>query len=412
MALFGNKQAAAQPGGAAPAPAGSLFGLAGVTQPVDQPENNDQTTVTGSATAQTAASQLVPFKNTDVITSWELDLTVTNTFTAGTTTTTSGQHFPYNFLGPVKIQIQNMYPAIDVLSGIDLVLFELLHPTRRLDTRQYAGAGPAATWAGGTLEANGVSSVAATSGTASIKLSFVLPVSLVLDVYYDLANNGRMTMPQHRALVSPQWMSGISRSVLPAVTFNAGIGTTCDTSPYSVSGTTLGTWSGSYLSGWRRVGYYGNNVPGTQPPVYNWQSVRQSKQFTIGAATQFDFNIPPAAGQVLVAYIRLFDATSGTNAPIAISNVTKCQVKYGSGLFRFDDTPRTMQKRIYRQLGINLPIGVLAWCFGLDDWGRWNNALALNTYTTANPTIHIELSAQGSGAYGVLGLESLAYVEQ
>jgi len=232
MPMFGNKQA--QPGGAQPVAAGALFGLPGVTQPLSQPENNDQTTVTLSATAQAPFSSAVPFKNTDVITAWELDLTITNTFTAGTTTTTSGQHFPYNWVGPLKLQIQNMYAAVDVESGIDVFLFEALHGTKPTDTRQLGGAGPATTWAGGTLATNKVSSVAATAGTATIQLSLILPVALAFDVYYDLDVAGNPNMAPHRAIVSPQWMSGISRSVLPNVTYNSLIGTTCDSSPYSV----------------------------------------------------------------------------------------------------------------------------------------------------------------------------------
>lgn len=407
-----------QPGAAAPVQAGALFGFPGYTQPLYQPETNDQTTVTLSATAQAKFSAAVPFKNTDVITAWELDLTITNTFTAGTITTTDAQAFPYNFLGPVTLSIQNMYPAIQVTDGLDLLLFELLHPTIRGaqggDVRQYGGAAPGTTWASNTaVEANNVATASSQSSTTSIKLSLILPVCLMIDQYYDLSANGQVLMPPHRALVSPQWMAGISRSVRPDITYNALIGTTCDTSPYSVSGTTLGTASGSVLQGFQRRGYYGSNDPRVQPPVYNWQPQRLAKPYNIGAVTKFDINIPNNTGQILLMYLRFFDATAATNAPPAISIVTKCQVLYGSGLVRFDDTYITNQKRIYQQLGISLPKGVIAWVLAMDDFGKWNNALALNTYTTASPTIHLEFSgAQGAGFYAVLGIETLAYVQQ
>lgn len=406
-----------QPGAAQPVAAGALFGFPGYTQPLYAPETNDATTVTLSGTAQAKFSAAVPFLNSDVITAWELDLTITNTLTAGTTTTVNATAFPYNFLGPTKLTIQNQYPAIDVTDGLDLVLFELLHPTVRGsqggDIRGYSGANPTTTWAGGTLQTNATSSVAATPGTATITLSLILPVACTIDTYYDLSADGQVLMAPHRGLVSPQWMSGISRSVRPDITYNAGIGTTADTSPYSVSGTTLGTFAGSVVQNFQRRGFYGSNDPATQAPVYNWQLQRTAKQFNVGAVTKFDVNIPSSTGQILGIYLRLFDATSGTNAPVAVSNVSIAQLKYGSGLKRFDDTYKTMQKRVIQQMGVELPQGVLAWLVAMDDFGNWNNAYALNTYTTAAPTIHLEFaSAPGAAAYVIVGIESLAYVQQ
>lgn len=408
--------------GAPPQP-GMLFGVPGFTQPTEQKDTNDGITFTLQQSSQVAATAagMQNFKQTDVVTWWEIDFSLTQTVVVGGGGVTS-PYFPYNYIQKTELSVQNMYKPVQVLNGVDLAIFQLLRPMRQ----QYALGGqngletsPFGTYITAALpQANLVSQTAAVSTTGSINFSLDLPTSLYFDLYYHLDKNGNPVpgVPQpQRAIVSPLWMSGSARYVIPDITFAAATSTQLDNTPFTFG--TSPSFSGSMKLNVRRVGFYGSNDPRVLPPVMNpWQLRRSTVQYSIAGRSVVDIPVQAVAqpGQHLLLFVRMWDpaAGSGNGAPININTVTKFQLLYGSGLIRFDDTPLTAQKRILRQHNILLPVGVLAWDLAVDKYGRVTNMEALNTLTTAGVVIHIEFTgAQSASAYVAVGSESLVVVE-
>lgn len=395
----------------------NLFGLPGFTRLTEQNEANDQAAVTLSQTASVPFSAAVAFKNTDVIFWWELDLALAFTYTAGSgKTITASQYFPYNFIGAMKVQIQNVYPAVDFLSGIDAYIMQVIRPMERPDYRNQLEAVPTTTWAGLTtsLAANLANSGTNQGVTATaVNFSLQIPASLMFDLYYDLAQDGSVGASGERAIVSPQYMAGV-RDVRPQITFNPGFGATSDGGPATLaSGDTTSTFTAATATmGWRRRGVYGSNNPALMPPVRNWQLQRYSKQYSIAGVSKRDINLDPV-GQILAVMWRMYDpsANSGSGGAITLDNLNVCRLIYGSGLLRYDDTPKVMQQRLIRQHGVLLPKGVGGWDLATDEFGRVTNHEALNTLSTAGCTLHFEwASAVSSTAYMVVIIEALCFV--
>lgn len=397
----------------AQAPAGSMFGLPGLTLSTEQFDNNNGAIQALSQANAVQAISLTQFTQTDVVFWWEMELTITNTVTAGTSTVTTSPYFPFSFMGESKLRIQNMYDSWHPLNGVDAMIWQVLRPMRGQSDFSNLGASPIPSWQNTNLPQGNLDTAANyTSASTSILYTLEIPVSLYFDVYFDLAKDGTIISPPHRAIVSPQYMAGSARVVQPQLGFNPGSAPTIDNGPYNIS-TGTGTFTGQVAFSFKRVGVYGNNNPATMPTVYNWQYMREARQYSIAGRTVVDLLVP-TYGQILSLYVRLFDpsAAAGLGGPIALSNVTKCQVKFGSGLLRFDDTPRSAQRRIMKQANVLLPNGVLAWDMGLDNYNRVSNAGALNTLTTASVLIHLEFAtAVSATAYAVMGVEGLTYVE-
>src|ERR1700756_410575 len=118
------------PGGTQAPPPGSMYGLPGLTLWTEQFDNNNGA-VTQLFQANAAnAITLQQFTQTDVVFWWELELTITNTVTAGTSTVTTSAYFPFSFMGESKLQIQNMYASWHPLNGIDAFIWQILRPMR------------------------------------------------------------------------------------------------------------------------------------------------------------------------------------------------------------------------------------------------------------------------------------------
>lgn len=404
-------------------PAGALFGTPGYTQRTEQRDNNDGMVVNLSQTAQAdmVSAGASNFKQTDVVFWWEFDLAITNTVTAGTSTITTSPYFPWNFIQRSRLSIQNMFNPLDVVSGIDILIFQLLRPMRVQEmnlNNMYAS--PPGSWDAAALpQANLVTSTNYTSTSTAINLSFEIPASIEFDIYYHLDKYGNfvqgVAQPQ-RAIVSPVYMAGSARYVQPQFTYAQGTVGNVDNGPYNI-GTGTGTFAGSVKHAIRRVGIYGSNDPRVMPPVMNpWQYRRMSTNYGIGGKSVIDIPIQAVSqpGQILILFFRFWDplANGGLGAPINITNWTKCQLQYGSGLLRFDDTPLQMQRRVLTQHNVLLPVGVLAWDLGIDDYGRVSNAGAMNTLTTSGINAHFECNvAVSASAYVVVGVEELVVVE-
>lgn len=397
---------ATQPSSVAPA---SLFGAPGITRPIESKENNDGASVTLASGTSTTQTGLIPLKQTDVIYGWQLEVSHALTLTPGTGTITVGDYFPDSFLGNVQLNMQNQFSTINVESGIDLALFQLIRPMRKADYQNVLYASPSTMYNSTT---NPVTASNYTNTSTSVLRRYELPAGIWFDQYFELDPNGTpLTSAPLRAFVSPQYMAGTARIVTPQLTFAPLAGTTADIGPYTKTG--VATVAGTTTENWRRLGIYQPQGVADSPPVFNWQYVRKTQRFSLSGVSSANLNVP-LNGQILAIYVRLYDpsANSSLGAPIATTAVTECDIVYGSGLFRYQDTPVDAQARFYAQHGTAITKGTLAWDFALDDQDNITNRYALNTMNTSGIQIQLTFSGtQSSTAYATVGVEALQYVE-
>lgn len=397
---------ATQPSSSAPA---SLFGMPGVTRPLETKENNDGTTTTLSQTNSVQATGWIPYKQTDVIYGWRINVSHALTLTPGTGTITVSGLFPDNFLGNVQLNMQNAFSTINVASGYDLMLFDELRKYRK-QARKLAAYGTPTT-GNYNVQSNLVTASNYTSSSTAIKRSYMLPAGLHFDEYIELDRDGNILSRPIQGFVSPQFMAGTARIVTPIVTMNPLFGTTGDLGPYTATG--VATASGTTTWSHRRIGIYQPQGDADSPPVFNWQLVRKTYPFALSGVSSA--NIPVNFnGQILGLYVRLYDpaAASSVGAPINLTSVTECDVVYGSGLFRYQDVPLDTEERQYDQIGEQLGVGVMAWDFARDERDNLTNRYALNTLNTSGIQIQLTFTGtQSSSAYAMVGIEGLQYVE-
>lgn len=408
-------------------PPGSVFGVPGYTQILEQYD-----AITGFATALSATAQVpfnppASFQKTDVIFWWEM---VVNTFTLSAVGTTPvwSPYAPYNIFQNLSTKMQGKYLPLEVVSGVDAAIFQLIRPMRgQAAMSGLMGSNPFATYqnsnpAGVTAfsQANLTGILPATTpaiNATGFEWTMELPGSLWFDEYWDLAQNGRL-MPNANgvvapmgAFVSPQYMGGGERVVVPKFNFAALAAGNSDQGPITVAS---GTPAGAVSLDFRRIGVYGSQNAGELPPIFNWQYRRHSYEVPIGNQNQATIPIQDY-GQILCIFVRIYDP--GIPGPYNVTaNVSKCQVSYGSNLLKFDDTPYTAQKRFLDQHGFLPPNGVLIWDMAIkkNNTPIISNAGALNTLTNANCKVFLQFqtSLPTSQAYAVLGLEYLPYVSQ
>jgi hypothetical protein len=497
-------------GGAQQAPPpGALFGLPGITSWTEQVENNDQTPVTPTAGTSVPVNTLQPFKQTDIVFWWDMEVNWTTGISLGAGSVFQSRYAPYNVFGECKLQIQNMYANWHPLSGVDAIIWQMFRPMRDRARAMAAGfAGnnmlfenpmfdtqpsdydpggfeyfeqaltPAAVAANTTAEQTFLIAVPGVafglgdelvsvnkptlqaglavaqsriSAANTVAITFVndtagaitptageiyrfvvlrfaaaanlttkptytftleIPASIFFDRYYDLTKDGGIISQGMQMLVSPQYMSGTTRYIQPNLTLNPTLAANTDSGPFVINGAGP-TVSGATMNlGFRRYGAYASNNPAVLPLVFNWQYVREATQFSLSGRQRADIPIGNY-GQILSVFVRLFDPSAASGGqPIALSTLTKCQLQFGSALLRYDDTPRSMQRRFWEQHRFIPPEGVIIWDLALDYWGRLTNAIALNTLTTAGILVHLEFSgALSTTAYAVVGVEGLFYVE-
>lgn len=412
-------------------PVGALYGLPGFTERFEQYENLNGVVTAGGLTAQTPFAPSGSFQKTDIVFWWELETLWTQSQTYSAGVLANSPEGPYNLFQGLKLKLQGQYTPIEVESGFDAAFMQMYRPMRGRGQRNnqalmdtnvplttgYANALiPQANLAGATL----ASSYTSPMSIANYPFQLELPAGIFLDEYWDLALDGSLlpnaagVVSPSAAFVSPQYMGGGERVIVPQFNFAAGNAANYDQGP--IAATTAATTSVSSMStliNARRVGVFASENPAELPPVFNWQYRRASKRVPLGAVGKADLPITEY-GQVLSCYVRIFDPSLGTNSVggyYNIANMTKCQVLYGSNLPRFDDDIPTMQNRWIEQHGFLPPQGTIAWdlaATGFND--NLSNARALNTLTNANTHIHIEMSAPGASAYAVVGTELLVPV--
>lgn len=408
---------------AAPAP-GQYFdvpGVGGGTQWTDQRDSTVTLATTMSQTSQVPINGLIQLKQTDVVIDWEWSFSVVQAYTAGSSALTTSVYAPWNQIGPVRLPIQNQYNSVDVESGIDLYIFNLIRPWRNMangNNNLYAavqgslsGSTALGYEATGNAQANLIVPAQWTTATTAWQNKLRLPASITFDKYTDLAITGEPMTNAHPAIVSPQYMAGSTRIITPSITLNPGSAATTDLAAVNI-GAGTGTFTGTFTTTFRRKAVYTAN-PAVLPPVYAWQYRWKTTRFNLNGVSTINIPMPLDSGQVLMAYVRMFDpsAASGLGGPIQLSAVSRCSLQYGSGLASFDGLPLEAQANYIEQHANVPPPGVIVWDLMMDEHGWRTNSRALNTLTTSGILVHLEFTAPTSStAYLVLGVESLVYV--
>lgn len=400
-------------------PVGSFFGLPGYTQPFEQYENLNGIVTPLALSAQTPWNPPGSLQKTDIVRWWEME-TVVN-WTTTVTGSTISYEAPYNLLQSLKLKLQGQYTPLEVESGFDAAFFQMYRPMRgpgQMNTQNLMGTNVASTYSNSVIPQTNqhTSSIVANPASASSWVfNLEIPGGLFIDQYWDLAIDGTLlpnaqgVVAPMSAFVSPQYMGGGERVVVPSFNYSAIAAPSQDQGP--LTGSTAG--AASVTENLRRVGYYGSNNPAELPPVFNWQYRRASKRVPLGAVTKVDIPVTEY-GQLFSLWVKLFDPTTGVGTPVNVSTITKAQLLYGSNLPRFDDDILTMQDRFVNQHGFLPPQGTVVWDMLANTSGQFglsNDFRVLNTLTNANTHVHLEFSsAPGAGTYAVIGTELLVPV--
>lgn len=410
---------------------GSFFdvpGIGGGTQWTDQFETTRQLATVANSGAQVPVNGILQFRQTDVVIDWVLELNVAQVYTPGSSTIVASPYAPWNMVGPLQLPIQNQYNSVQVESGVDLYIFNLIRPWRSTFARSNNYANPAGSTAGGTAlgyealanaQANLIVPAQWTTASTTWNQLLRLPASMSFDAYFDLTIDGQPTTGiPHAAIVSPQYMAGSTRVITPTMTLNPlGIQAGVNTLDGSVANITAGsgTSTATVTTTFRRKAVYAGD-PRLMPPVYPWQYRWRTQRFPLAGSQNLNLQLPLDTGQLLMVYIRMWDPSSntlaaGAGAPIQLAALTRVQLQYGSGLFAFDGTPLELQADFLEKHGTLPPPGVLVFDLLLDERGNRTNRRALNTLTTAGILVNLQFTAATSAnAYAVMGTESLVYV--
>ena len=412
-------------------PVGALYGLPGFTERFEQWDNITGNVTTQQQSAQTPFAPPSSFQKTDIVFWWELE-TLWNqgmTYTPGVIA--NSPQAPYNLFQGPKLKLQGQYSPVEADSGGHLAFMQMYRPMRGRGQRNWQDLMdtnvPGATayanqnWAQANL-CGGSLSATYTSPISIVNYPFIMeiPAGIFLDEYWDLAIDGSLlpnaagVVAPSAAFVSPQYMGGGERVVVPQFNVASGIAATYDQGPLAATtAATVSVYSGSTTINTRRVGVFASENPAELPPVFNWQYRRTSKRYPIGAASKIDIPITEY-GQVLSTAIIIFDPALGTNSVggyYNVANISKCQLLYGSNLPRFDDDIPAMQNRFIEQHGMLPPQGTVVFdlaATGFND--NLSNARALNTLTNSNTHFHIEMTAPGTAAYAEVLVELLVPV--
>jgi hypothetical protein len=399
------------------APRASLFNLPGVTFWSEQIENNDQLSTTLSQSNQTQVIYPANLTNTDILYREIIEFNISQTVTLGTggVLNKTSEYFPYNFVGPVQLNMQNQFNTFDVLSGIDAKIFELVRPQfMNTQASNYWETNPVTDPY--SVQSNQQSASNYTSASSTIKFNLDIPMGVWLDKYYDLGPDGQLrgNLGPSRAYITPQLMAGSNRIIVPRVAYNPASSTTVDGSPYSITFGTGGGFVGTAVQGWQRKIVYQPRGDSDTPILWGWQYSRESKQYSLAGRSTIDIPLP-ITGQLLMLFYRFFDpSSSASGAVIPIANIKNLWLQYGSGLYKYQDTPLRAQRRFLRQhYNVYLPEGVLCHDMVIDEQGVASNQNALNTLDTSSCKLHLDFTGtQSNTAYVVIGVESLRFVLQ
>jgi hypothetical protein len=413
-------------------PVGALYGLPGFTEPVEQFENLQNVVTTMVQNSQAPFNPPGSFQKTDIVLWWELETFWTESVTYSAGTLVNSPEAPYNLMQGFKLKLQGQYTPIEVDSAFHAAFIQMYRPMRGRGQRNVqdvmqANFVPSGSFANSLIpQAILASAILATTYTSPATITnypFILeiPAGMYFDEYWDLALDGSI-MPNSRGVagpmpsfVSPQYMAGGERVIVPQFNIASGIAANYDQGPLAATAAlTVTAFSGTVTQNARRVAVFASDNPAELPPVFNWQYRRTSKRYPVGAVTKVDIPITEY-GQVLSVGAILFDPSLGTNSVggyYNIANITKAQLLYGSNLPRFDDDMPALQKRFIEQHGFLPPQGTVVWDMAASrQTDKVTNGRAINTLTNANVHIHLEnSSAPGASAYAEVFTELLVPV--
>jgi hypothetical protein len=393
-------------------PASSLFGMPGVTQWTEQRENLDQTVTTLSQTSQVDTIFASNFKQSDVVMQWVMEVSAAVTYTAAGATFALSPRFPYNVMGPLGLNFQNQFDTINLPDGFSAAWMQAMRPSKWGYLPQFVDQNPIV-----DPYSTQTSQITLSTYSTSVqpwKFSLDLLPGIMFNSYYDLEEDGRLyshKLNPIKAWVTPQLMSGTNRIITPRVRWNPGISTTADGGPVTATGGAP-TFTGAATLGFRRKAIYQPANANDTPPVFNWQYSRDFRRISLAGVSSIDIPVPQI-GQILSLSVVMWDPTlnAAVGGPVPLTNIKECDLIYGSGLFKFQDTALQMQRRFFRQHYILPPDGIIVWDMAISDDGQITNSMALNTLTTSSCTIHIDfVSTTSATTYANLLIESLRYV--
>jgi hypothetical protein len=412
-------------------PVGALYGLPGFTERFEQYENLYNVVTAMQQSAQTPFAPAASFQKTDIVFWWELETLWTSSLTFSAGTVANSPEAPYNLFQGPKLRLQGQYTPWELDSGFHGAFMQMYRPMRGRGQRNVQDLlntnVPLITGYANQLipQANLCGATMSTTTTSPYNITnypmiLEVPAGIFLDEYWDLAIDGSLlpnaagVVAPSAAFVSPQYMGGGERVVVPQFNLASIVPANYDQGPFAATAAlTVTAASGNATINARRVGVFASENPAELPPVFNWQYRRTTKRFPVGAASKIDIPITEY-GQVLSTFVTIFDPALGTNnvgGYYNVANISKAQLLYGSNLPRFDDDIPTMQNRWVEQHGFLPPQGTVAFdlaATGFND--NLSNARALNTLTNANTHYHLEMTAPGSGAYAEVGVELLVPV--
>lgn len=411
-----------------------MYGAPGHTSLVEQFDSLNNIVTTMQQSAQTPWNPPSPVQKTDIVFWWEMETFWTESLTYSAGTLVNSPEGPYNLIAGPSLKLQGQYTPWELESGFDGAFMQMFRPMRQRGQRNLqdvmqANFVPATSFANGLIpQANLVAATLAATYSSPASISsypFIMeiPAGMYLDEYWELSLDGTI-MPNMYGrpgplpgFVSPQYLSGGERNIVPKFNIAAGVAANYDQGPLAfTSSPTISAFSGTVLQNLRRYAVLESDNPADLPPVRNWQYRRASRRVTtLGGVTKVDIPLVEEYGQLMAVYARIFDPTLGTNnvgGYYNVANITKCQLLYGSNLPRFDDDIPAMQKRFIEQHGFLPPQGVVAWdLISTRSTEKLSNSKALNTLTNSNVHLHLEFSsAPGAGAYAVIGSELLVPV--
>jgi hypothetical protein len=413
-------------------PVGALYGLPGFTEQVEQYDNMNNVQTPWQAATQTPFNAPGPLQKTDVVFWWEAEFFLNWAVTYSAGTLALSPEAPYNGIQSPRLKLQGQYSPLECESGFDVAWFQMYRPMRGRGQRNVqdlltVNPVPSTGFANSLIPQADLAGIPLSQtltspySVSNYPVILEIPAGYFFDEYWDLAPDGSIlpnaqgVIAPMQAFVSPQYMGGGERNIVPQYNYAPVISGNYDVGPLAATAAlTTSVTTGSALLNMRRVGVFASENPAEMPPVFNWQYRRASKRFTFGNVTKVDLTIPEY-GQVLSLWARIFDPTLGSNGVggyMNISNITKAQVLYGSNLPRFDDDVPAMQKRWVEQHGMLPPQGMVAWDLAATKINsQLGNSRALNTLTNSNCHIHLEFTAApGAGTYAVIGTELLVPV--
>ena len=108
---------------------GEFYSMPGSNQFFSAIDSIDQVTVVGSQTNEVvASSSFLPLDADNVTFGYTLETDITQDVTLSTGSATASAYYPYNYLQDISLSFQSKNKPIEVASGVDLYIMDLIRP--------------------------------------------------------------------------------------------------------------------------------------------------------------------------------------------------------------------------------------------------------------------------------------------